>query len=114
MLKTAVVTPMPSANAMTASTETNRARTAVRAATFKSRLSRDLHPRGWLDESDSRDVGLTSKAYISETALPRLEEPLRDDVKPAVRLSARRSVTAPVSPCAKPRIYDPVWKVPIR
>ena len=36
MLNTAVVTPMPRAKAITASTETKRARTIVRAATFRS------------------------------------------------------------------------------
>src|SRR4051794_1521204 len=57
MLNTAVVTPMPSAKATTASTDTKRARTAVRAATFRSRISRDMRPSPPLDGTGARDVG---------------------------------------------------------
>src|SRR5262245_61139772 len=41
MLNTAAVTPMPTANATTASVDTNRARTTERNATFRSRSRRD-------------------------------------------------------------------------
>src|SRR3954471_17801613 len=72
MLNTAVVTPMPSAKATTASIETNRARTTVRAATLRSAASRDIAPRRWLDGVDRLRVGRHLPVLLDWPPMPKL------------------------------------------
>src|SRR4051812_41495295 len=68
MLNTAVVTPIPKANAVTARMDTNRKRTVMRAANFRSRSQRPInssqsgyggprHEIGWLKTGSRHQIG---------------------------------------------------------